>query len=152
MGWSLMPVSLNWQLEIRGTVTGTGTAWWTDRSRGRTVGGLGVPPPKTADTDLHGEDGAYGADEFMSTRILTWPYACDADDFPALCALWEPVEDNGDITITIQVPGWGVRELTGRPGPLVDDWSEAFGAAVDRPLRVHALATFRALSPRLVVP
>ena len=143
-----MPVSQNWQLEIRSTVTGTGTDWITDRSRGRTVGGLGVPPAKTFDTDLHADDGAYGGVEFMSVRVLTWPYACDAADFPALCTLWEPVEDDGDITITIQVPGWGVRELTGRPRGLVDDWSEGFGTVQ----RVHALATFVALAPRLVVP
>lgn len=138
-----MATTANWQLEIRSTLTGTGTSWITDRSGGRSVSGLGVPPPKAADVDLDGQHGSYAGPDYMQSRVLTWPYACSTADFPALCALWVPTEDTGDITITIQVPGWGVRTLIGRPRGLQDDYSEGtFG-------RVHALATFLATDPVL---
>lgn len=136
-----MAPTLVWQVEIRSTLTGTGTNWITDRSGGRSPSGFGVPGPKGGtDVDVDGQHGSYGGADWMGPRTILWPYSCAAANYPALRTLWLPIEDGAELTVGFYLP-WGVETYVGRPRGLTDDLGEAFAG------RVHAMARFDALYP-----
>lgn len=140
-----MPLS-TWQAEIRSLVTGDGTNYPLDGDAGG-ITGLGVPTPKTADVDLLHADGAYGAPDYMGTRVLTIPYmlgGTDAEVFEWLDDLntaWAP--STTDITLKVGLPYWGEVTFNGRPRGLdADTRSAHFGL-------IRCQATFVALDPSL---
>lgn len=140
-------LSAPYQVEIRGALTGQGTDFLIEEGG---IVGLGAPPPKTNDTDLGHDAGAYLGRDFTSVRILTIPYVISGEDadeagalFFTLTELWEASET--DIELHLQVPGFGHVTATGRPRGLADDLS-LLHAGVAR-----GLATFVCGNPTLTI-
>jgi hypothetical protein len=141
-----MSTSADWQLEIRGLLTGAGTVY---RIGPATISGLGIPPMKTADVELFGRDGSFGSPDFLGPRILIVEYVINQTSetaaiasFQTLATAWAPSTTN--ITIEIQLPGWHFT-ATGRPRGLELDLAPRtrFGGVIE------ALAEFHALDPTL---
>ena len=138
----------NNQVEIRDTLTGFGTSWLLAFEG---VGGLGVPQPKTGDTDLGHAAGAYFGRDYAGVRILTVPYVIRAPKatvgslFRTLCGLWAPSETN--LPLHLQLPGGiGHISVNGRPRGLAEDMSNLNVGLV------RALATFVCGDPTILTP
>ena len=144
----------NWQVEIRGTLTGDGTIFTLDEPG---ISGLGAPPPKThTDTPLDHADGTYQGRHFSASRLLTVPYVISVDEgtdeenaeaagaaFVSLSALW--VASETAVEMHFQLPGFGHRFVVGRPLGLADDLS------LLRVCVARGLATFDCGDPTLTV-
>ena len=146
-----MAVTADWQVELNGLLTGTGTVYRLGPDR---ISGLfGVPPAKTRDVDLVGQDGAIGSADFMGPRIVIVAYVIVTADVGAalsacstLSAAWEP--GASDIQLHVQLPGLGHKYLVGRPRGLEVVMS-------DRRLLggvLPAMGEFHALDPTLHSP
>lgn len=137
----------DWQVEIRGLLTGRGTTWRLGPKR---IKGLGIANVKTADVDLDGQDGTFGSPDYRGTRVLFVDYVINAatvdaayDAFATLAAAWVPATAN--IQLHMRLPGFGHIYFTGRPRGL-EDQSE------DRRLLggvLPCVAEFHALDPTI---
>lgn len=148
-----MPLTQDWQVEIRGTVTGAGTDFQIEEGG---ISGLGVPPAKTNDVDRGHASGAYFGRDYTGVRVITIPYVISVNEgtdaekaanagglFLWLCDLWEASET--DIVLAMQLPGFGQVSFEGRPRGLVDDLSRlSVGVA-------RGLATFMCGYPEMLV-
>lgn len=137
-------------VELNTLVLGTGTAYVIDEPG---ISGLGVPPTKTADTPLDGQDGSSGAPDFLDVRTLTIPLIINGTDagdaFTLLAALntaWAPAEDSVDLELTLTLPSWDPFVVVGRPRGVDVDMTE-MGAGVMR-----ALCRFDGLNPNFQSP
>lgn len=137
--------SLDATAELRSFTMGTGTDYVIEEPG---ITGLGVPQTKTADTQLDGRDGSFGAPDFNDVRVITIPIlilGTDAGDaFNKLATLsdaWEPARDGVDLDLVLTLPGWGATVLVGRPRGVVDD-CELMGQGT-----IRALCRFDALDP-----
>ena len=63
-------IDRDYQLELRSMLMGDNTMYTIDRSRGA-IKGLGMPPAKTADTELDHADGSYGGEDYTGPRVIT---------------------------------------------------------------------------------
>lgn len=112
-------LTADWQWELDSTsLFGTGqNGVWIQL--GQSIEGLGAPDAKTADVPLYGRDGAAGNPDFNDVRIILIPAllrgtpAVTGANMKALAALWAPVEV--DVTLALQLPGWGQFYVNGRP-------------------------------------
>lgn len=112
------------QVELRavlfGVVAGDGGFGFSIDEAG--IDGLGVPPTKTADTPLDGQDGSFGAPDFLDVRVLTIPINISGvdegdvmDGLAILNEAWLPASDGVDLELHMQLPGWGHIKVLGRP-------------------------------------
>lgn len=141
-----MSTTADWQLEIRGLLTGHDTVY---RIGTGAIDGLGVPPTKTADVELFGRDGSYGSPDYRGPRIIIVEYVINQTtealaiaSMKTLSTAWAPA--TADITIEIQVPGWHFT-ATGRPRGLEPNLGDRRRLAGVIP----AIAEFHALNPTL---
>lgn len=141
-----MSTSADWQLEIRGLLTGHATVY---RFGTGAIDGLGVPPTKTADVELFGRDGSYGSPDYRGPRILIVDYLINETSetlaFAAMKTLstaWVP--STTDLTIEVQLPGWHFT-VTGRPRGLEINLGDRRRLAGVIP----AIAEFHALNPTI---
>lgn len=131
--------------ELRSLTMGTGTSYAIEEPG---IVGLGVPTTKTADTQLDGRDGSFGAPDFNDVRVITIPIVIlgtdAADAFNKLDNLndaWQPARDGVDLDLVLTLPGWGEVVLVGRPRGVVDDCA-LMGSGI-----IRALCRFDALDP-----
>lgn len=126
-------------------VLGAGTAYQIDPDG---IGGLGIPPAKTADTVLDGRDGSYAGPDFMGPAVITIPITILAADDAELDTLitalktgWAPARDGVDVGLVIAgVPGSN-GTYAGRARELTLDLTQA------KNLTAKALLRFDALTP-----
>lgn len=136
---------------LRGVTMGIGTGFRIDEPG---IGGLGLPPIKTADTQLDGRDGSFGAPDFKDVRVLTIPLIVDADGdtdnlfngLQILLDAWEPAEDGVDLELGLTLPHWGDLVCVGRPRGCDIDLVDAGGGIA------AALCRFDGLAPVFVTP
>lgn len=114
---------------LNGLTIGVGTGYPIDEPG---IGGLGVPPTKTADTTLDGSDGASAAPDFLDIRVITIPLIINGTDqdeaftgLAALNAAWAPARDGVDLELAMTLPSWGSVIVTGRPRGVEIDVAEA---------------------------
>lgn len=146
-------IEANWQAELAGVLMGVGTAFEFGELG---IEGLGVPPAKTADVNLVGQDGAYASPDFMGVRTLLVHLVITANsadpgvdppdeafrNLADLSAAWEPTAT--DQEFHLQLPGWGHVKFVGRARGL-----DAIATNV-KSGQIDLIGDFRALSPRMV--
>lgn len=128
----------DYQLEMRLTLTGEGTAY---RLGPQGIGGLG-DTVKANDTPLAHAAGSYLGRDFEDTRTLTIDYlivgtspAAAMTSYVALRTMWAPSQAT-TLPLHFRLPGMGKQVVYGRPRGLVEDLTgQKFGL-------LRALATF----------
>ena len=137
-------VVADYQFELRTTLMGEGSNYLI-------VGaptGFGVPAVKSADVELHHDDGSYGSPDYHGVRVITIPLEMTASTastamqyFDALVTAWAP--STTDIPLYFRLPYWGKKYVNGRPRGLSEDLSKVpYGI-------VRAIAVFVALDPTI---
>jgi hypothetical protein len=142
-------LTADWQVEIRGVLTGFGTAFHI--GEGYIQGLYDVPAAKTSDVPLEHDAGAYLGRDYTGPRIITVAYAlaaataaATANNLATLTAAWATSEV--DLDVHIQAPGIGHKHVWGRPrGVVVDVTSLYLGMA-------GALATLVCGNPAILAP
>lgn len=131
--------------EIRTTLFGEGTNYGVDDAN---IDGLGIPPTKTADVELWGDDGSYGSPDYLGVRIILIPLIFEGTPSQVggwlktwQTTTWAPAAS--DVPLYMQLPGFGKFYVNGRPRGLDADITNLpYG-------RVTAEATFVALDPTI---
>lgn len=128
----------DYTLELGGTLLGDGTVYELSYEKGG-ITGLGVPQPKTNDTDLAHAKGRYAGRDYTAERLITIPFVitgatatATGDSFEVLAGLFAASTVN--VPLFIQLPGLGKFKVDGRPRGLTEDlrnlqygWVEALG-------------------------
>lgn len=138
-------ITAEWQVEIRGLLTGSGTVYRLGRQR---ISGLGRPPVKTSDVELDGQWGSYAArDDQFGPRILIVDYVINeptlADAMTSFDTLKTAWTAGGDVELHFQLPGWGHRYVIGRTRGLEEDFADPRVLSGVLPV----IAEFHALDP-----
>jgi hypothetical protein len=137
-------ITADWQVELRGTLTGAGTPFMLEPPG---LTGLGVPNPKTNDVDRMFADGMHMGRDYAGVRVVNVAYTITATAAEAgellleLDGLW--AVDNDDVELHARIPGFGHIVLEGRPRGLLED-ARGLGAGIAR-----ALATFWCGNPAI---
>jgi hypothetical protein len=113
------------------------------------IGGLGVPVPRTRDSERGAGHGDAGGDDVLPKRVLTLPLGCDGHADPA--AAWDLLEQVKaafaetivDVPLDLRLPGMPTtgRRFYGRPRGLDADLTNLKSGWID------VLGTFDALDP-----
>lgn len=144
-------VVADYQAELRATLMGASSNYQIAPPG---IAGLGLPPVKSADTELGHADGSVAADDFRGVRVITIPLIIGGDSaisastamtrFTTLLTAWAP--STSDIPLYIRLPGWGKFHVNGRPRGLDEDLSQLKNGLI------NVLATFHALDPTITTP
>jgi hypothetical protein len=133
----------DYQFQLGDTLYGTGINSVSMQG----VDGLGDPDVKTQDVVWNFRDGSYANPDYNSVRVITIEAIIRATPIDAMTALenltldW--VEQPADILLALQLPGWGVFSVLGRPrGVKADITHVRFGI-------IHVLLRFDCLNPEL---
>lgn len=138
-----MPVTL-WTVTLRGLVMGEGTDYPVTAPG---IGGLGIPPARTADTQRGFWSGDVGGDDVLEKRVLTIPVAVLGDTFPDFWANWLAfkaawVPSAVDIPLVIDFGEGGIAlTYNGRPR-MVDATPDFMGS-----FAAPCLCMFECLNP-----
>lgn len=141
-----MPISADWQGNLRSLTFGAGTDWQIDEPG---ISGLGIPVARTRDAERGDRDGDVGGDDVLPRRILNVPLV---GTFASPDAAWTAFETGlkvawaesiVDETLDLRLPGMPStgRRFYGRARGLAEDLSRLKSSTV------RALCTFEALDP-----
>lgn len=139
-----MPISADWQGNVRALTFGAGTDWEIEPPG---ISGLGIPSPRTRDAERGDRHGDVGGDDVLPRRILSIPLVTTRSS-PG--AAWEALESElkvafaesiVDEALDLRLPGGALRRYYGRPRGLSEDLSLLKSSTV------RALCTFEALDP-----
>ena len=140
-------VIADYTFELRTTLMGDGTNYQLGPLGERVDGLFDVPQAKSADVELHHEDGAYGSPDYVGVRVITIPFYLEGTPSDVggwaktLHTVWAP--STTDIPLYFQWPGFGKGYVNGRPRSLrVDARFSHFG-------QITAQAMFVALDPTI---
>lgn len=143
-------LTADYQVEIRGLLTGVGTNFLIGDEG---ISGLGDVDVKSSDTDLAHADGVYLGRDHNGPRTITVPYLIRKPGDPAtagslfygtLRPAWIKSEAT-DLELHLRLPGVGHLKAVGRPRGLVSDLTrQKFGL-------IRAFATFYCGDPTLTV-
>lgn len=138
-------ITVDLQVEWGGLLLGPGTPY---RITDPGIGGLGVPEPKTTDTDLDLDAGVWLGRDYPSARLITLPLMIAEADlaaaylaFDTLAEAWAPTFSTGEMHM--QLPGVGAVWFEGRPRGLTDDLTNLHAGIV------LALASFYCGDPTM---
>ena len=140
-----MPISADWQGNLRSLTFGAGTDWQIDEPG---ISGLGSPPPRSFDQERGNLPGDVGGSDVAARRILTIPlvgaFASPALALDGLESLKTAFADAVvDLALDLRLPGYPStgRRYYGRPRGLDADLSRLRAGAI------RVLASFHALDP-----
>lgn len=138
--------TIDWQASILGLLIGAGTPYQWGAGF---ITGIGVPPAKTADTDLGNQDGSYPAAEYRSKRIIVCHLeilestVADAmSRFITIRSAWQPTL--ADIEFHLQLASIGHVFYNGRPRELEEDLRMLKSG------RIQLIGTFVAGDPQAI--
>ena len=141
-----MPISADWQGNLRSLTFGAGTDWQIDEPG---ISGLGIPVARTRDAERGDRHGDVGGDDVLPRRILNVPLV---GTFASPGAAWIAFEEElklawaesiVDEVLDLRLPGMPEtgRRYFGRARGLAEDLSRLKSSTV------RALCTFEALDP-----
>lgn len=139
-----MPITADWQAELRGLTVGSGT----DYQFTGPIDGLGIPKVRSGDSELPRRHGDYGGYDVLARRVLAFPLGIVGDSLAdtyqklqALKAAWKP--SIADLGLDIRLAGQPATVLRyyGRPRGIDADLTRLRNSWAD------LLLTFEALDP-----
>lgn len=143
-------VTLPWQVELRGVLTGEGTDFIISRRRGTPFTGLDMPEAKLPTVDLGHAPGSFAGRSYSSDRTITISYhikkptqAAAGAAFVTLRNLWDTTTPTA-IPLYLNFPGFGKIRVNGFPSGLRGGFEDFTSGVVD------ALATFYCPDPSIL--
>lgn len=142
-------VTVDYQFELRTTLMGATTVYNVTE-----FSGLGEPPVRARDVELHGQDGSYAAPDYRGPRVVLMTIEIVSSSptaaFSAMNTLrtaWAP--STTDIPLYWRWPSLGKQHVNGRPRGLevVLDPNRLKGGN-----NVTCIAEFHALNPTITTP
>lgn len=147
-----MPVSADYQAELRGLLMGSGTVYGIG-PRPASIEGLGLMQPKTNDLEYAHKDGSFAGQDKRGIRVVTVPIiirqttAANAmNSVNTLKTAWDVATI--DIALTFQLPGWGVFHVNGRPRGL----DVEIPTELKQRFAITCLGTFVCTTPTIFFP